>query len=61
MQFMEQFEIFTFYWMLQHMLLQKTIAFVDSVRKSRWFTHVYILSKSNLDWSKDQMCLLIQK
>lgn len=61
MQFMEQFEIVTFYWMLQHMLLQKTIAFVDSVRKSRWFTRVYILSKSNLDRSKDQMCLLIQK
>jgi len=61
MQFMEQFEIVTFYWMLQHMLLQNTIAFVDSVRKSRWFTRVYILSKSNLDRSKDQMCLLIQK
>lgn len=61
MQFMEQFEIVTFYWMQQHMLLQNTIAFVDSVRKSRWFTRVYILSKSNLDRSKDQMCLLIQK
>lgn len=46
---MEQFEIVTFYWVLQHMHISvHSIAFVDNVKKVRRFTHTYILNNSSV-------------